>query len=534
MDKTTNFLIDLKTASQSHWPVVIVGAGMGGSAVAYEMARRGIKTLLIDKGPYSPIVDQFTPIDNEIEQAKSIPRGRWPTKLRVDVNGSSSEVAPAMGTGFGGSSQFYAAALQRFRPEDFNSVDINGNNLWPFSYEDMSPFYKQAEALFEVKGTRDPLDGLEDSQLGAPPAMSERDNLFYQAMKENGLHPFRIHVGCRYIKGCDECGGTVCVNQCKMHAGNALVEPAVATGHLYCLEFASVVEVNSGVTEVESVEVIDSDGNKLIIRGNTFVISAGSLSTPALLLSSVNEHWADGLGNNYDQVGRNLMCHVDAYFAVWPPRKASRKGANKTIACRDFYISEGEKLGEIQSTGMEAGYYNILYGLRLMFDQTPFSKIGFLRHFLRIPAAIGQWVLGNASIFAAILEDKPYSNNRVVLDEKAPSGFKIEYEIRDELRERLSKLSALGRNAFNNCRTLLMTPGIQLNLGHPCGTCKMGKEPSTSVVDSKCKVHGLDNAFVVDGSFMPTSGGTNPSLTIAANGLRVADYIAESALANKE
>jgi hypothetical protein len=219
------------------------------------------------------------------------------------------------------------------------------------------------------------------------------------------------------------------------------------------------------------------------------------------------------------------MFHASDLIAVWPRKKLSRNGPRRSIALRDFYFVEGRKLGELQSMGLTAGYGDILTHLLLHFEQSRFRRIRPLRPLLRIPAFIGAKVLREATVFATIVEDFPYSDNRVLADAATEAGIRFEYVIRDELRSRVLEMRRRVREALGSHRVLQMTYDVSLNLGHPCGTCRMGLDPQSSVVDQDCRVHGIENLYIVDGSVMPTSGGTNPSLTIAANALRVADRI---------
>jgi choline dehydrogenase-like flavoprotein len=137
-------------------------------------------------------------------------------------------------------------------------------------------------------------------------------------------------------------------------------------------------------------------------------------------------------------------------------------------------------------------------------------------------------IFGRATIFATILEDKPYPENRVVLDPNEPSGMRFNYEIHTELSERVSLLRNLIKKALTKHRLMIISQEISLNYGHPSGTCRFGTDPSSSVLDANNKAHDLKNLYVVDASFMPTSGGANPSLTIAANALRVAEHISDA------
>jgi choline dehydrogenase-like flavoprotein len=113
----------------------------------------------------------------------------------------------------------------------------------------------------------------------------------------------------------------------------------------------------------------------------------------------------------------------------------------------------------------------------------------------------------------------------VLIDENEADRVRIVYTIKDELRDRVARFRNLLTERLGKSRVFFLSHDVELNFGHPCGTCVMGDDPATSVVDRDCRAHGLANLFIADASFMPTSGATNPALTIAANALRVSDAI---------
>jgi choline dehydrogenase-like flavoprotein len=115
----------------------------------------------------------------------------------------------------------------------------------------------------------------------------------------------------------------------------------------------------------------------------------------------------------------------------------------------------------------------------------------------------------------------------VLPDPQEPSGMRFEYAVHPELRERIRLFRRLYRKALSRHRLLVLSPEVSLNYGHPCGTCRFGSDPASSVLDANNRAHEVENLYVVDASFMPSSGGANPSLTIAANALRVAAHISE-------
>ncbi len=518
-------MIALEAAASQEWDVVIVGGGMGGASAAYALVRAGHRVLLLEKG----LADFAAAAGVEVEQEdprERLQNGKWPTQLSARVDGALSHIWAPLGCGLGGSSLLYAAALQRLDPRDFDPhTTPDGRTIeWPFSYGELEPYYQQAEQLFAVRGTVDPLETGPTYRLAPPPAMCERDRHYFQVFKEAGLHPYRLHVAMEYQPDCGECGGHVCPRSCKRDARNSGVLPALASGRLFVASEAEVVALEADERSVTAVRVARGE-QQFLIRGKVVALAAGAYFTPAILQKSACDLWPAGLANRSGLVGKNLMFHASDFIAFWPRQKCSRVGPNKTIALRDFYRVDGAKLGEFQSTGLAAGYGIVLYALRLLFDQSRLRKLPLARQLLRIPAYIAAKLYGEATVFTTIVEDYPYEENRVVLDATSPSGMRFDYTIHDEFRTRVATMKRAVRKKLSRLRSIPMNIGVSLNYGHPCGTCKAGGDPRTSVVDRDCKAHDLDNLYIVDASFMPTSGGTNPSLTIAANALRVAEAI---------
>ncbi len=269
-----------------------------------------------------------------------------------------------------------------------------------------------------------------------------------------------------------------------------------------------------------------TQGEKQIrIQAKVFVLAAGALHTPKLLFKSANDYWPNGLANRSDLVGRNLMFHAIQNFALWPSKKLPSTGPRKSLSLRDFYYAEGERCGCVQSTGFELGYGEYLMHLYQRFDRSVPSYLNFLRPFLRIPAALTIRRFGRGTIFVNLIEDLPYHENRVLLNDDEADGISIQYTIKPELRRRAALLRRLVSDRLKERRLTFLTKDFDLNFGHPCGTCVMSDDPSTGVVDRNCRAHGIANLFITDASFMPTSGAINPSLTVAANALRVSAEI---------
>jgi choline dehydrogenase-like flavoprotein len=353
--------------------------------------------------------------------------------------------------------------------------------------------------------------------------MCDRDAHLMAEFTAGGLRPFRLHCGIQYQEGCAECLGAYCPKRCKIDAANGLIAPALASGRLTICAMTEVTRLEADAGQVLAAHVQQEDDSARL-TADRFLLAAGGYFSPALLLRSTGPDWPHGLANHNDQVGRNLMFHASEPMAVWPRKTLSNAGPTKTIAVRDFYAHDGKKYGELQSAGQTASYGNVLYSLRLLFDQSPFRRVPLVRQLLRIPAWIAAKVLGEATVFATIVEDYPYPENRIVLDD-TPSGIRFDYTIHPELLARSRDFKTMLRRKIKHLRVMMLSHKATLNYGHPCGTCRAGDDPATSVVDADGKAHGVANLYVVDGAYMPTSGGTNPSLTIAANAMRIAERI---------
>jgi choline dehydrogenase-like flavoprotein len=220
------------------------------------------------------------------------------------------------------------------------------------------------------------------------------------------------------------------------------------------------------------------------------------------------------------------MFHTSDIFALWAPRRLKRRGRqNKSISVRDFYLRNGQRLGYVQSMGLDAGRGEISVYLKDQMRRRGVRNELLLSLLAKAPSHIGAFLFGGAGIFAAMTEDDPNPNNRIVLDPAEPDCASFTYTITDDLRRRADELRIAFAKSVRPWRMLRINTELEMNYGHPCGTCKFGNDPATSVLDRNCRTHDLQNLYVVDSSFMPRSGAINPSLTIAANALRVAPQI---------
>lgn len=219
------------------------------------------------------------------------------------------------------------------------------------------------------------------------------------------------------------------------------------------------------------------------------------------------------------------MFHLSEMLALWPRRGSPAAGATRSVAFRDLYAHEGRRLGLVQSMGVAADAGQIASHLKERISRTGLRRVPGIGRMATLAARLAAVVFGKATVFVGILEDLPYPENRVLCHPDDPEMPLIDYRLNPELLERRAIFRRVIRNRLGRWRTLLLGFGPALNYGHSCGTLRFGSDPKTSVLDANCKAHDLDNLYVADASFLPTSMGVNPSLTIAANALRVADVI---------
>jgi choline dehydrogenase-like flavoprotein len=509
---------------QREWDVIVIGTGIGGGTVGRRLAEKGLSVLFVEKGPAGVRAeDHSMSCDSDnVEVRESL--GIWPQPLQGSINGRSVSFYGALGACVGGSSAFYAATLER--PErhdlDHSAERPHPTGGWAKNFTTFLPYFSQAEQLYRVCGGDDPLSGEASSALISPPPMTPGDSHMMQGMQQRGLHPYQMHLGARFLPDCRQCFGRKCPRLCKMDGRSAGVEPALRTGHAALIDCCEVEALRGSAGAISHIEV-RRGGERFSLRAKRYVLAAGAMSSPRLLLASRAEHWPDGCANRNGLVGRNLMFHLNEMVALWPERSSPVSAPSRALALRDFYFMEGERFGVLQAMGVHASYGEILHYLRGSFDRSAFRMARPVRELLRVPAYLAARIFGEAKVFVGILEDLPYHQNRVVLDNKAPDHVCFEYEVTAELQARRRRFRKLVRRRLKGFRSMFLTFQPELNTAHSCGTLRFGHDPKTSVLDADCRTHEVGNLFVADASFMPTSLGINPSLTIAANALRVAD-----------
>lgn len=533
---------------------------MGGATAGYSLARSGLSVLFLEKGrflhhqssncpdlPAGAYVRGAPPEDLIGTGRSRMQAGWWPDPVLMKDGSSVREIHLPIGCGTGGSTAFFASGLERFSPIDFaprqNFTGVDNSSLpekWPIAYNDMAPYYAKAENLFSVSGTHDPLFPDVEISLNPPVNRDEESKRTADWLASLGLHPYYIHVGFRPDPMCDGCPGGHCFKACKSDSAWTCLIPALRDHSATLVDCCEVLRLDCHGRSVTSV-ICTHNGDEHQVRGRIIVLAAGALSTPAILLRSKSAEYPTGLANSSGQVGRNLMFHGGDFALVRSPDAVAPKGLQKTLALNDFYCANGHKLGTFQTLGVRLEVGRIMQYLRDTADIGTNWWSWILRSrpawwrkltspFVRVSAWLAYYALGfrHATVWVSIVEDLPYPRNRVSLDHCDEYKLIIEYTLSEELKGRIREMRQSLKHVFGGRVQFDPSMANSINLPHASGTCRFGTDPAHSVLDLHNKAHDVENLYVLDASFFPSSGGTNPSLTIAANALRVADWIARA------
>jgi len=517
-------------ATQNHFDVIIIGTGAGGGTLAHKLAPTGKRILLLERGGYVPREkDNWNPRAVNLE-------GKYQTKeMWHDKDGK--ELHPHTNYYVGGNTKFYGAALFRLRKEDFGEIHHHGglSLAWPIRYEDIEPYYTEAERLYHVHGKRgeDPAE----PPAGAPyphPAVSHEPRI--QQLSDDfarlGLRPFHTPLGVmlnekdphasRCIR-CETCDGFPCLVSAKSDAQVCAVDPALehANMTLQTNSYVERLETNPSGREISKV-IIKNNGSREEVSADIVVASCGAINSAALLLRSANDKHPNGLANSSDVVGRHYMGHVNSVLMALS-KCPNPTIFQKSLSVNDFYFGSADwtyPMGHISFVGK-------LDGETL--------KSG-------APALTPGWTLDlmakHSLDFWLTSEDLPDPNNRVTLD--ANGGIVLSYTPNNEeghkrliarlkdLMQQQTKCKVHGHECHEGlfARNLYVGQRIPLaGVAHQVGTVRFGNDPRTSALDANCKAHDVDNLYVVDGSIFCSSGAVNPALTIMANALRVGDHL---------
>ncbi len=514
-----------------HYDLIVIGSGPGGASLAQRLAPTGKRILMLERGGYLPRSRKNWDAGTVFVDAAYQATETW-------YGGDGTKFHPGLHYFVGGNSKVYGAALLRLRERDFGEVrHVDGiSSAWPLGYDVFEPYYGQAEALYHVHGQRgeDPNEPWSSTPYAYPPVKHEpRVQQLNDVLQKQGLHPFHLPLGIKLDQNpdgsattyspcirCDAFDGFPCAVNAKADAQVICVDPTRSAHPNFTLltgAYVTRLETDARGRSVSKVHVV-RDNQAEEYSADVVVVACGALSSALLLLRSASDAHPRGLANGSDQVGRNYVRHsMSVVMALL--KEPNPTVFQKTLAVSDYYFSAPDweyPLGLIQmcatSHGEQIRGEAPLPGVMNLLPEWPFEKMA--EH------SMDFWLQS---------EDLPRPENRIHYD-----GDRVVLDVQEHKEEAAKRLRAkleamvLPMGAWPHLieRRLYLGKDIPLNgTAHQAGTLRFGRDPAASVLDTDCKAHELDNLYVTDASFFPSIGAVNPTLTIIANALRVADHI---------
>ncbi|HEU5049074.1 MAG TPA: GMC family oxidoreductase [Gemmatimonadales bacterium] len=502
--------------------VLIIGSGFGGSLAAYALEGAGLRVGIVERGRW-------------VERGP----GNWEPGAAAQLSEHYTEDVPWHVTddhgtsrtgGFfcvGGPSVFYGGVSLRFRVEDFEPhAEVTGDSgaEWPFRYADLEPHYSAVEGLIGVAGStgEDPTEPWRSEPFPEPPGelvpISER---LQRAARGLGLHPFRLPVAINYARAgrtacirCGTCDGFACAISAKNDLATTVLGPLTRKG-VELIPATVALGLEHDGRRITGLRVADAASGEIrTLRARHYILAAGSLATPHLLLDS----GLAALNPAGDAVGRYLMRHCNRIvFGLFarPPEPEGR--FHKQLAIHDLYLGDPAGKGP---PGRLGGIQQLVTPpISLVRTQAPKGMGPFL-----VP------LVSRITGFLSIAEDQPQYRNRVAIgsgrDAFGMPSLDITHHYSDRDEAAVRRLADVSRAILRKAGALAFYRHRIWTFSHALGTVRMGRDPRTAPLDADCRFRGVANLSVMDGSALPTSAGVNPSLTIAANALRAATALA--------
>jgi choline dehydrogenase-like flavoprotein len=514
----------------NHYDVIVIGSGPGGATLAQRLAPTGKKILILERGDYLPRSQKNWDAKAVFQDGAYQAKEDWHDR-------AGKMFHPGLHYFVGGNSKVYGAALLRLRARDFDAIahEDGLSPAWPLSYTDYAPYYDEAEKLFHVHG-----------QAGEDPTEPERGPFPYPAvthepkiaalhdnLSQDGLHPFHLPLGILLdekngrptptsicIK-CDAFDGFPCLLNGKADAQVICVDPTLAAYPNVTLltnAYAERLRTDAAGVTVTGIDVV-LNGVTEIFTADIVVAACGALSSALLLLRSASDAHPDGLANASGQVGRNYMRHNQSVLMALS-RERNDTVFQKTLALADWYFGADD--------------YQYPMGLVQMCAATHAAQIKgeALPAWLEwLPNTPFEEMAKHSMDFWLSSEDLPLPENRIryadgkVVLEFTETNMNAHRHLRKKLETAIAKTGA-HPNMLD--RPLYFGMDIPLaGTSHQAGTARFGADPHASVLDLDCKAHALDNLYLADASFFPSIGAVNPTLTIIANAMRIADHLKE-------
>ena len=517
--------------------VLIIGAGASGAAFAWSIADTKMRVVCLEQGDWmNPSEYPSAGLDWEARAYSdfSISPNRRKRETDYPINDTNSPITVANFNGVGGGTVLYAGHFPRFHPSDFKVASLDGvADDWPLDYEALEPFYATNDRMMGVAGlSGDPAYPAQQTVM-PPLPMGRSGQILGEAFNELGWHwwPSDVAIATTDYEGRARCinlgaCGSGCAQGAKASTDVTYWPEAIRAGvelRTRCRVREITVDAGGMAT---GVVYYDADGIEQFQAAEIVVLACNGVGTPRILLNSTSQMFPDGLANSSGLVGKNLMFHPYANIqGVLPQETDGYRGPPLSLWSKEFYETDAAR-GFVRGFTLEMHRGTRVVGTALS---------GVLSG--RIP-----WGEGHHEAYrkmhnhmlgmSAICEDLPEEHNRVTLDPdlKDNDGIpapKIEYTLSENSQKMLDFAVARGTELLEaaGATDVLVQSPIPFGGWHLLGTARMGNDPETSVVNEWGRSHDVKNLFVVDGSLFVTSAGVNPTQTIQALALYVAQQM---------
>lgn len=519
--------------------VIVIGAGAAGAAVSWRLSRTSLKVLCIEQGDFhNPLEYPSTRSDWELKKLSThnpLPNVRN-SAADYPINDDDSPIAVSNFNAVGGSTVLFSGHFPRFHPSDFFTKSLDGvGDDWPITYSDLEPYFEINDRMMGVAGLKGDTAYPEIPGMMPPVPLGLVGERLATGFNNLGWHWWPSYSA---IVTKQHGGRAACINLGPCNTGCAQSAKSSVDVSYWPVALRQGVElltqtrvtriVQNSPETVDCVEAVGADGELRILRSRAVVIACNGVGTPRLLLHSRSDWAPDGLGNSSGQVGRNLMIHPLGYVeGIFEDDLASHLGPQGCcIASHEFYETDSGR-------DFVRGYsFQVLRGPGPL--ETALS--GVLRR--EIPWGEGHHEgfrrrFGKTASMTAILEDLPHPDNRVELDpvRKDSSNIpapKVTYALQPNTKRMMSHSLNRGRElmrAAGAFKTYAFGP-VRETGWHLMGTTRMGTDERNSVVNRYGQSHDVRNLYIADSSVFVTSGAVNPTSTLQAVALWIADAVA--------
>ena len=515
--------------------VLIIGAGASGAAMAWSLAETRMRIVCLEQGDWmNPLEYPSTGRDWEGRAFSdmSISPNRRKRDTDYPVNDANSPISVANFNAVGGSTILYAGHFPRFHPSDFRVKSLDGvADDWPISYETLEPYYAENDRMMGTSGLGgDP--AYPPKQAMMPPVpMGKSGTTLAKGFNQLGWHwwPSDTAIATAPYDGRDRCinlgaCGSGCAQGAKASTDITYWPHAVRSG-VEVRTRCRVREITVNEQGMASgVVYYDEDGVEQFQAAEVVVVACNGVGTPRLLLNSASAQFPDGLANSSGLVGKNLMFHPYASIqGIFDEPMDGYKGPGVCIWSQEFYETDAERdfvrgyTYEIhRGRGPVATAMTGLFSGRIPWGEG--HHAAYRQLFNRITGMVG------------ICEDLPEEHNTVTLDPELKDAHgipapKIDYTLSENSRRMLDHAVARATEVLTaaGAKDIISEAPIGVGGWHLMGTARMGKDPQRSVVNEWGRSHDVRNLFIVDGSIFVTSAGVNPTRTIQALALYIAD-----------